>query len=76
MDILSGEFDKDKQRDYFDLCIETAYNRASSRQVSQARAYEDLVRCYEEFFSIKESREAARADFNSYIDFMNDSGGI
>ena len=49
MDILSGQFDPEKQRDYLDLCIETAYNRASRRQVSQARAYEDLVRCYVDF---------------------------
>jgi hypothetical protein len=74
MDILSGQFDKDKQREYFDLCIETAYKRASSRQISQARAFEDLVHCYSEFFNTKDARVAARADFNSYIDFVNDGG--
>jgi hypothetical protein len=74
MDILSGQFDKELQRDYFDLCIETAYNRASSRQVSQAKAFENLVRCYSEFFDTKDARVAARSDFNSYIDFANDGG--
>jgi hypothetical protein len=74
MDILSGQFDPEILQEYFDTCIETAYNRASSRQIPQARAFESLVRCYEEFFDTKEAREAARADFNSYIDFVNDGG--
>ena len=74
MDILSGQFDPDKQREYFYICIETAYNRASSRKISQAKAFEDLVRCYSEFFDTKDARVAARADFNSYIDFVNDGG--
>lgn len=74
MDILSGQFDTEKQREYFDLCIETAYKRASSRQITQAKAFEDLVRCYSEFFDTKDARVAARADFNSYIDFINDGG--
>ena len=73
-DSLSGQFDKEKQRDYFDLCIETAYNRSFRREITQAKAFENLVRCYEEFFSPKDAREAAREDFNSYIDYMNDGG--
>lgn len=73
-DSLSGQFDKDKQQDYFDLCIETAYNRASSRKVTQAKAYEDLVQCYAEFFDSKDARVAAREDFNSYIDYRADGG--
>jgi len=73
-DSLSGQFDKEKQRDYFDLCIETAYEQASSRRISQAKAFENLVRCYAEFFDTKEARAAAREDFNAYIDFVNDGG--
>jgi hypothetical protein len=75
-DSLSGQYDKELQRDYFDLCIITAYDRAFKREITQAKAFENLVRCYEEFFSPKEARESAREDFNAYIDFVHDSGGI
>jgi hypothetical protein len=73
-DSLSEQYDKEKQRDYFDLCIETAYNRCFHKQISQAKAFENLVQCYAEFFDSKDARVAAREDFNSYIDYRADGG--
>lgn len=73
-DSLSGKYDKELIRDYFDLCIETAHKRASYKHCTQAQAFEGLVKCYEEFFKPDESRKSAREDFNAFIDFMNDGG--
>jgi hypothetical protein len=74
MDILNGKFDKDSVRDRLDLAIETAHYRASKREISQAKAFENLVRCYQEFFSDKDSRVSARDDFNAFIDYMHLGG--